>query len=275
MFTKVKTTIVVSTLLFSSCKSGILISETNVPYEKICGSNAKFKCRSTGFGSNSPTYRIYEKERPSAEGKTSDFNIYNLGRADDYHVFNNTMKALELDKSDITVDTAKVDYDLKKNNITKILAELKSELKNQNINLDVIAQISNDFQNQLNNKLVIDAYIITYTIRQELIDTLRDAENGTNTDERFLYAVKSLKRNKLPLIREVKVIEEICAFNETTNLTNILIPILKATLGNDNPKVNIVFNGTISRQKTSVFSSSYKRTSIYSYGYFNDTWIMQ
>jgi hypothetical protein len=275
MTTKTNWKIMLLAILFVGCKSGMLISEVKVPYAKVCGSNSKYECRATGFGSSTPTYRVFAKERPSGNGKSDGWNVFHLGRAADLNAFNNTERALELNKSDYSIDTVKVNYDLKSENVTKISAELKAELKQENISADLAAQIKNDFEKQLNNNLIIEAYLITYTLNQNLTDNLRDAANGTNSEQRFVKAVAIIKQNKMPLIREVKVITEVGKFNENKSISNILKPILEAKLGANNPKINLIINGTISRERTSVFSSSYKITSIYSYGYHNDKWMMQ
>jgi hypothetical protein len=268
--------IYVASILFVSCKSGLLISETKVPFEKICGSNAAYKCRATGFGDNQPTFRLFEKERPSADGKTSGNNMFHLGRAADINVWNNTVEALELNKSDFTVDTVKVNYDLKNDNVSKILAELNSTLKNEKVSLDISAQIKDSFQRKLDNDLVIEAYLITYTINLNVIDEIRKAQSGETTESRFKIAAESLiKEGNKPLVREVKVILEICKFNETISLSNLLEPILKIKLGNENPKVNAVLQATLSKQKSFTFASNYKRISLYSYGYFNDKWMFK
>jgi len=266
--------IMLTIIILTGCKTGMLISETKVPYSKICGSNSKYKCKATGFGSNLPISRIYEKERPSGEGKTDDSNPFHLGRAADLNAENNTIKALVLTDSDYTIDTTKIDYDLKSENISKLLIELNSSLKKENIDLDLAAQIRNDFEKQLKNNLVIEAYIYTFTIKQRVQDQLRDAADGRPTEERYERAVQTLKTNKMPLIREVIVIEEICNFTESRNLANVLEPVLKGTLGDNNPQVNILINATISKERSSEFTSNYKRKSIYSYGFLNDRWMM-
>ncbi len=216
-----------------------------------------------------------EKERPSADGKSAGSNLFHLGRGADLVEWNNTVEALLLNQSDYSVDTVKVNYDLKNNNASKILSDLNSTLKSEKINLDIAAQIKDNFEHTLNSDLVIEAYVITYTINFDLLDSIRKAANGRPSGMRFKLAAENLKAAKKPLIREVKVIEERCQFRNSTSLKNILEPILKLKLGNENPKVNLVLNATLSKERTSVFSSSYRRTSLYSYGYFNDKWMMQ
>lgn len=267
--------ILLSIITFTGCKTGMLISETTVPYNKICGSNAKYKCKATGFGSNTPIYRIYEKERPSGEGKSDGSNPFHLGRAVDLNADNNTIRALELNDSDYTIDTTKIDYDLKSENISKLLVELNASLKKENIDLDLAAQIKNNFEKQLENNLIIEAYIYTFTIKQSVQDHLRDAAEGRPSENRYTQAVQTLKTQKMPLIREVIVIEEICQFTEARSLANALEPVLKGTLGENNPQVNILINATISKKRSSEFTSNYKRKSIYSYGFLNDRWMME
>jgi hypothetical protein len=168
----------------TSCKT-VLISEKKVPTEKICGSHAKYDCRATGFGSTNPTFRLFKKERPRNTGK----GIYGgLGRGADLNAFYNTYKIIELDSSEVTVESAKIDYDLKKDNLTKIVAELNAELKKQKINAETRAQIKNEFEKQLNNFLKIEAYIETYTIDEDIQDKIRDAHNGIETEQRFKNA---------------------------------------------------------------------------------------
>lgn len=273
--TKLFLKITALSMFFVSCKSGLLVSETKVPYEKVCGSNAAYKCRATGFGDNQPSFRLFEKERPSADGKTTGNNMFHLGRAADIVAWNNTVEALELNQSDYSVDTVKINYDLKNDNVSKILAELNSTLKNEKVSLDVSAQIKDSFQRQLDNNLIIEAYVVTYTVDLKVIDEIRKAQRGETAERRFQVAAQRLKDGNKPLVREVKVILEICKFNETKSLSNLLEPILKLKLGNENPKVNAVLQATLSKQQSSTFSSNYKRVSLYSYGYFNDKWMFK
>lgn len=254
---------------FTSCKT-ILISEKKVPTEKVCGSNAEYNCRATGFGSSNPTYRIYKKERPKVTGKGK---FAGLGRSADLNAFHNTFKVIDLDSNEVTIERVKLDYDLKKDNLAKIVADLNVELKKQKINLDAQTQIKNEFEKQLNNFLKIEAYIETYTISQEIQDYIRDANNGVNTDKRYQDAAKKLKESNTPLIRQVVVIREVCDFSEKKNIKNILEPILKVKIGEGNPKASLVLNGTLKRDKVENFASNYDFTTIYSYGYFSDNWM--
>lgn len=253
----------------TSCKT-VLISEKKVPTKKICGSNAKYDCRATGFGSMNPTFRLFKKERPRNTGK----GMYGgLGRGADLKAFHNTFKIIELDSNEVIVESAKIDYDLKKDNVTKIVAELNAELKKQKINAEARTQIKNEFEKQLNNFMKIEAYIETYTIDEDIQDKIRDAYNGIDTDQRFKDAANRLKESNTPLIRQVIVIREICDFSEKKNVKNILEPILKANIGEDEAKANLVLNATIKRDKVENFASNYDFTSIYSYGYFSDVWM--
>ena len=269
-----KTEIKILLLLFSfvsitSCKT-VLISEKKVPTEKICGSNAKYDCRATGFGSTNPTFRLFKKERPRNGGK----GIFGgLCRGADLNAFHNTYKIIDLDSTEVSVESAKIDYDLKKDNLTKIVAELNAELKKQKLNAEARAQIKNEFEKQLNNFLKIEAYIETYTISQDIQDNIRDAHNGIDTDQRFKDAASRLKESNTPLIRQVIVIREICDFSEKKNVKNILEPILKANIGEGDGKANLVLNATLKRDKIENFASNYDFTTIYSYGYFSDAWM--
>jgi hypothetical protein len=255
----------------SSCKT-ILISEKKVPTEKICGAQAKYECRATGFGSNNLTFRIFKKERPNVTGKGK---FAGLGRGADVNPenFHNTYKIIELDSSEVTIEKTKIDYDLKKDNVTKILVDLNAELKEQKINAEARLQIKNDFEKQLNSFLKIEAYIETYTLSDLIQDKLRDAKNGTETEKRYVDAYNLLKNSNTPLIRQVIVIREICNFKENKNIKNILEPILKAEIGEGDAKANAVLSGTLKRDKTENFSTNYDKTTIYSYGYFSDNWM--
>src|SRR5258706_114212 len=186
-----------------------------------------------------------------------------------------TVSPLVLKKSQTSFFFIALLIELTSNNDSTILSDLNSTLKSEKINLDIAAQIKDNFEHTLNSDLVIEAYVITYTINFDLLDSIRKAANGRPSGMRFKLAAENLKAAKKPLIREVKVIEERCQFRNSTSLKNILEPILKLKLGNENPKVNLVLNATLSKERTSVFSSSYRRTSLYSYGYFNDKWMMQ
>jgi hypothetical protein len=265
--------IMISTLF--SCKSGLLIGEAEVPFTKICGSLAEYECRANGVGPTKlKTYRTFKKERPRVSGKTQGYNYYNLGRSMDIVSFNNPGGiVIELNKNEVEIDTAKVDYDLKKENLSDILAELDASLKKSKIALNVSLDIKNDFKKELDNHLKIEANIITYTITADIQDGIRDAKSGVNTKPRFLNAVNRLQNSGTPLVREVKVVEEICSFSESKNISNLLEAILEAKLGEGNTKATGILNATLSKKKTSEFSSSFELTSIYSYGYWNDNWM--
>jgi hypothetical protein len=270
MKTIFKMSLIVLIFSTSSCKT-ILISEKKVPTEKICGSDASYECEATGFGSAKPYVRIFKKKRPNPDGKGT---FAGLGRSADLKIFHNTNKVIELDSSEVSIVQANIDYDLKKDNVTELIADLNAELKEQKINADLSAQIKNEFNSQLNNFLKIEAYFVTYTITDETIqDRIRDAYKGLENDPRFVTAAQRLKEGNQPLIRQVITIREVVDFTEKKSLKNILTPIIKAKLGETNPKVDLVINGTLKRDKTENFSSNYDRTSIYSYGYFSDEWM--
>ncbi|WP_156033117.1 hypothetical protein [Sediminibacter sp. Hel_I_10] len=263
--------LLLSISLLASCKT-ILISEKKVPMEKICGSSADYDCRATGFGSATPTYRNYKKERPNVSGKGK---YAGLGRSADIrkNIFHNTYSVLELDSNEVNIEKTEIDYDLKKDNLTKIVAGLNAELKKQKISADAKLQIKNDFEKALKNSLVIKAYIETYTMTGGIQDSIRDAYDGINTTKRYTDAVARLKEKDRPLIRQVIVIREICEFNENKNVINILEPILNANIGEGNAKANAVLTGTLKRDKVENFATEYDKTTVYSYGYFSDDWM--
>ena len=270
MKTIFKISLLILSLSIYSCKT-ILISEKKVPTEKICGSDAEYNCEATGFGSANPYVRIFKKKRPNADGKGK---FGGLGRMADLIIFHNTEKCIELDSTEVSIVQAKINYDLKKDNVTNLVADLKAELKEQKINADLSAQIKNEFDQQLNNFLKIEAYFVTYTITDVTIqDRIRNANNGIENNVRFVNTAKLLKEGNKPLIRQVITIREVADFTEKRSLKNILAPIIKAKLGESNPKVDLVINGTLKRDKTENFSSNYDRTTIYSYGYFSDNWM--
>jgi hypothetical protein len=257
--------------LLASCKT-LLISEKKVPMEKICGSSADYDCRATGFGSATPTYRNYKKERPNVSGKGK---YAGLGRSADIrkNIFHNTYSVLELDSAEVNIEKTEIDYDLTKDNLTKIVADLNAELKKQKISANAKLQIKNDFEKALKNSLVIKAYIETYTMTGGIQDSIRDAYDGINTTKRYTDAVARLKENNRPLIRQVIVIREICEFNENKNVKNILEPILNANIGEGDAKANAVLSGTLKRDKVENFATEYDKTTVYSYGYFSDDWM--
>ena len=270
MKTIFKISLIVLMFLTYSCKT-ILISEKKIPTKKICGSDAAYNCEATGFGSANPYVRIFKKKRPNPDGKGT---FAGLGRSADLKMFHNTNNVIELDSSEVSIVQTKIDYDLKKDNVTELIADLNAELKEQKINADIGAQIKNEFNSQLNNFLKIEAYFVTYTITDETIqDRIRDAYKGIETNPRFVTAAQRLKEGNKPLIRQVITIREVVDFTEKKSLKNILTPIIKAKLGETNPKVDLVINGTLKRDKTENLSSNYDRTSIYSYGYFSDEWM--
>lgn len=262
-----------------SCKSGLLVGETKVPFEKICGSQGKYDCRASGVATAklSP-YRNYLKERPDGAGKTrisSGYNYYNLGRTVDNIAFNNPGPiVIELKENEVEIDTALIDYDLKKENIADIVAELDATLKKEKISLDASAKIKNDFNRELNNNLKIKGNIITYTINSDIRDNIEKAKAGISVNERYVNAYKMLSKNGNPFVRQVKVVEEVCEFSENKNLTNILEAVLKANLGQNDLKTNSIVDATLSKKKTSTFASSFNITTIYSYGYWHQPWMV-
>lgn len=263
--------LILTIFTLSSCKT-ILISEKKVPTEKICGAQAKYECKATGFGSNKLTVRIFKKERPNPAGK----GIFaGLGRSADINpeIFHNTYKNIELDSSEVTIEKTKIEYDLKKDNVTKILVDLNAELKEEKVNSEARLQIKNDFEKQLNSFLKIEAYIETYTLNDSIPDKIRDVKNGTETEKRYVDAYNLLKKSNRPLIRQVIVIREICEFKENKNIRNILEPILTAKIGEGDAKANAILSGILKRDKTENFSTNYDKTTIYSYGYFSDNWM--
>jgi hypothetical protein len=264
-------------ILSSGCKTGLLIGENRVPFEKICGSQSGYSCRANGMGpAKLATYKIYNKERPSCAGKSIEprSNFCNLGRCIDITAFNNPLGiVIELKKDEVYIDTVKVNFDLKKDNIANIVAELDVALKKNEIKLEVAAEIKNEFTRQLKNYLTIEAYIITYTILSSVQDEIRKAKDGINTESRFMDAAAMLKESNTPMIREVKIVREICQFSENKNITNILSGVLHATGGIEEFKATAILNATVSNKTTSTFVSSFDRSSIYSYGYWNDNWM--
>lgn len=266
---------IVSILFLTSCKSGLLIGETKVPYEKVCGSLADYECRANGMGPvKLKTFRTFQKERPRCNGKSDGYNYCNLARSMDLIAFNNPGAIIvRLNENEIEIDTAKVDYDLKKENVSEILVELDASLKKNKVSTELSADIKNDFKKELDNNLKIEANIITYTIPAYIQDGIRDAKSGIETDQRYKDAYARLKNSGHPLVREVKVIEEVCSFSENKNISNLLEAVLKAKLGEGDAKANFVLSATLSKKKTSEFSSSFNMTTIYSYGYWNDNWM--
>ncbi len=270
----VKLTIGLFLVVFAtSCNPGLVISETKVPYKKICGSNSKYRCRATGFGSNNPTTRVYRDERPNGAGKGSGSNYFHLGRAASLGVMNDTYWIIDLLPPEISIDTTRINYDLKKDNITKIIAELRATLKRNNVEDSLATKIEGEFNSNLNNYLRIESNIITFTLSQKIIDRIREVSLGRETEQRFKDAYARLEGKDRPMIREVVVIQEICDFNESKDISLLLRPILRTYLGENDQRINLVVTGTLSRNKTSSFSTSYERTSIYSYGFWNDKWM--
>ncbi len=262
-------------VMLSSCNTGLLIGETKVPYKKICGSLSEYECRANGIGPKGlQTYRTFKKERPQGSGKSVGHNYYNLGRSMDIISFNNPGSiAISLEENEVEIDTVKIDYDLKKENVNDILAELNSSLKKEKISSEVSAQIKNDFKRELNNNLKIEAYIITYTIKANVLDGIRFAQSGGTITGRYVNVVNIIKNNKYPIVRQVKIIKEICSFSENKNLSNLLEAVLKAKLGEGDTKADGILNTTLSKKKTFAFKSSFQLTSIYSYGFWNDHWM--
>lgn len=253
----------------------IIISGVKVPFEKICG-NGQYECRATGIAqSNLPSYRIYLKERPSGAGKTLNSNYFNLGRKSDPKAFHYHLPCISLNRDDIEIDTTVVDYDMKKDNISALVADLKASLKKAKIDTNLSVKILNEYKKTLNNEIEIKANIITYTVKNEVIDSIRSAKDGELHQNRFVSAATSLRENNYPFIRQVIVIEEICIFKESKNITNLLKPLLTAELGSDNNQVEAVISLNKSNKKTSNFKSSYRNSSIYSYGYWSETWMFK
>jgi hypothetical protein len=264
--------IVISTIY--GCKSGLLVGETKVPFEKVCGSQGKYKCRANGVAAAKlDPYIIYLKERPDVAGKTrlsSGNNYYNLGRTVDNVAFNNPGPIIiELKESEVEVDTALIDYDLKKDNITDIIAELDATLKKEKVSLDASVKIKNDFNRELNNYLKIKGTIITFTVNSDITDGIDKAKAGISVDERYVNAYKLLAKNGNPFVRQVKVVEEVCKFSENKNLSNILQAVIKANLGENDLRANSIVDATLSKKLTSTFTSSFNITTIYSYGYWH------
>ena len=260
-------------VVMSGCKSGILISDIKIPFSNICGSQAAYRCRATGIGAIKPTTKIYEEERPDGSDKSETNSFYNLGRAVNLNAFNDTYKSLTLKPRMFTIDTAKINYDLKGANLKEILGELDAALKEENIETAVSAQISEDFKSKLENSFILEAYMITGTIKSDVIDSLRRASKGTLIVEPYYSSAQNLLHAKRPLIRQVMVVCEICDYKVASNLSSILSSVLRAKLGVTNPKADLVLKAAIKKKKTTAFSSSFKRTSIYSYGYLNDDWM--
>ncbi len=261
------------------CKSGLLVGETKVPFEKICGSQGEYKCRASGVSAAKlASYRNYLKERPNGAGKTrisNGNNYYNLGRTVDNVAFNNPGPIIiELKQNEVEIDTALIDYDLKKDNIANIVAELGATLKKEKISLDASTKIKNDFNRELNNYLKIKGSIVTYTVISDITDEIEKAKAGISVDERYINAYKLLAKNGNPFVRQVKVVEEVCEFSENNNMTNILEAVLKANLGGNDITTNSIVNATLSKKKTSTFSSSFNITTIYSYGYWYQPWMV-
>ena len=82
--------------------------------------------------------------------------------------------SLYLDSTEVSIESAKIDCDLKKDNLTKIVAELNAELKKQKLSAEARAQIKNEFEEQLNNFLKIQAYIETYNYTHHVSDLRAD-----------------------------------------------------------------------------------------------------
>ncbi len=272
------TIILLSVILLANCKSYLLIGENKVSFYKVCGSQGKYKCEATGESpKNLSSHRNYLKQRPDGKGKNGahGFNYYNLGGTVDNVAFHNPVQTIiDLEKSDLEkIDTVLVDYDFKQNNLSDILAELGTTLKKEKIDLDISANILNDFKKELENKLVIEGKIITFTLKPHIKRGIMDAKAGIETDIRYLNAYKRLRKNGYPFVRQVKVIEETSHFSENVNLSTLLEAVLKTQLGEETANINGILNATLAKEKSSKFSSHFKLTTIYSYGYWNDHWM--
>lgn len=267
---------------FSSSCSQIPIAGEDVPARAICGSLGTHGCRA--IGSRGGSFLVYEKERPDLHGaKHANLGrLFNLSK-DSYHdVSQSYLKmtnSLAPNQRAFVEKKSKINYDFSKKTRAKLKAELEGQLKQAGVSKEATANLSYELDKQLSVNLKVEAYMVTYTIKDEIFDQAEHYVRTGEAPEVDLYRIKRFvdytKGKGKPVIRQVRFIEEKVEFTGTENLTQTLELAAQGSQTALTSKVKGAFSAFLSSEEAMSLKSNSEQETVYSYGFYGASWLLK